>query len=103
MRSGQSKGVLHIVRPHAMRKCLLPRLWFLGLSVTTLLLPGFAPGANAPIRALLITGGCCHDYAKQKDILKNGLMERANIVVEQIHTDDNSTHPPLALLGNPDY
>ena len=22
-----------------------------------------------PIRALLVIGGCCHDYAKQKDLL----------------------------------
>ena len=27
---------------------------------------------SKPLRVLLITGGCCHDYAKQKDILKKG-------------------------------
>jgi hypothetical protein len=57
----------------------------------------------APLRVLLITGGCCHDYAKQKDILKNGLEARAHVVVTQVHTDDKSTKPPLAILGNPDY
>lgn len=56
-----------------------------------------------PIRALLITGGCCHDYAAQKDILKSGIEARAHIVVDQIHTDDKSTAPPLAILGNPEY
>jgi hypothetical protein len=56
-----------------------------------------------PLRALLITGGCCHDYAKQKDILKQGIEARANVVVDQIHTADSSTKPPLAILGNPDY
>jgi hypothetical protein len=56
-----------------------------------------------PLRVLLITGGCCHDYAKQKDILKKGLEARANVVVEQIHTDDKSTKPPLPIYGNPDY
>jgi hypothetical protein len=59
--------------------------------------------APKPLRILLLTGGCCHDYAKQKDILKAGLEERANVVVDQIHTDDPSTKPPLAILGNPDY
>ena len=63
----------------------------------------FTATAAQPIRALLITGGCCHEYAKQKDVLKQGLESRANIVVDQIHTDDKSTHPPLAILGNPDY
>lgn len=57
----------------------------------------------APLKALLITGGCCHDYAKQKDILKTGLEKRINITIDQIHTDDKSTKPPLAILGNPDY
>jgi len=65
--------------------------------------PGPAFAAPNPIRVLLITGGCCHDYAHQKDILKKGITERANVVIEQIHTDDTSTHPPLAILGNPDY
>ncbi len=56
-----------------------------------------------PLRALLITGGCCHDYAKQKDILKQGLEARANVVVDQIHSDSGATKPPLAIYGNPDY
>ena len=56
-----------------------------------------------PLRALLLTGGCCHDYGKQKDLLKQGLEARANIVVDQIHTDDKSTKPPLSIHGNPDY
>jgi len=61
------------------------------------------PLAAAPLRVLLITGGCCHDYAHQKDILKHGVEERANVTVEQIHTDDSTTHPPLPILGHPDY
>src|SRR5688572_29593848 len=56
-----------------------------------------------PLRALLITGGCCHDYANQKEILKKGLETRINVVVDQIHTDDKSTKPPLAILGKSDY
>ncbi len=56
-----------------------------------------------PVRVLLITGGCCHDYAKQKDILKRGLEARANVVVDQIHSENSSTKPPLPIYGNPDY
>jgi len=65
--------------------------------------PVVAADPPKPLRALLITGGCCHDYAAQKDILKKGIEERALIVVDQVHTDDKSTKPPLAILGNPDY
>lgn len=56
-----------------------------------------------PLRALLITGGCCHDYANQKEILKKGVEARANVIVDQIHSADASTKPPLAIFGNPDY
>ena len=66
----------------------------------------FSPAHAAdqkPLRLLLITGGCCHDYANQKEILKKGLEARINVVVDQIHTDDKSTRPPLAILGKTDY
>ncbi len=56
-----------------------------------------------PLKVLLITGGCCHDYAKQKDILKKGIEERINAEVTQIHSDDKGTKPPLAIFGNADY
>jgi hypothetical protein len=59
--------------------------------------------ATAPLRVLLITGGCCHDYTVQKDILKAGIEERANVVIDQIHSADTTTKPPLAILGNPNY
>jgi len=64
-------------------------------------------GEIKSLRALLITGGCCHDYARQKDILKKGLEERANIIVDQIHTEipagASATKPPLPIYRNADY
>jgi type 1 glutamine amidotransferase len=75
--------------------------------IAAALVIGLAPltrGADTkPLKVMLITGGCCHDYPKQKDILKKGIEERANAVVDQIHTDDKSTKPPLPIYGNPDY
>ena len=56
-----------------------------------------------PLRILLITGGCCHDYAKQKDILKEGIEKRLHAEVVQVHTDDKSVKPPLAIYGDPEY
>jgi hypothetical protein len=79
----------------------------IGGSMLGLLLAGSTAkvaGADVkPLRVLLITGGCCHDYANQKEILKKGLEERANVTVDQVHTADGSTRPPLAILGHPDY
>ncbi len=56
-----------------------------------------------PLKALLLTGGCCHDYAAQKDMLKKGIEARANVVVDQIHVDDASNKPAFPIYGNPDY
>jgi type 1 glutamine amidotransferase len=56
-----------------------------------------------PLKVMLITGGCCHDYKKQTEILKKGLEERINATVDQIHVDDGSTKPALPIYGNPDY
>jgi len=66
----------------------------------------FAPVAkaeDAPLKALLIAGGCCHDYAAQKGLLKEGIESRANIKVDVIYTDDTSTAPPISIYGNADY
>jgi hypothetical protein len=62
-----------------------------------------AQEAVKPLKALLITGGCCHDYAHQKDILKQGLEARANVTVDIIYVDDDSTRPALPIYGHPDY
>lgn len=56
-----------------------------------------------PLKALLLTGGCCHDYKTQKDIIKKGIESRANIVIDQIHTDNGSTKPDLPIYGMPEY
>jgi len=56
-----------------------------------------------PLKVMLITGGCCHDYKAQTGILKKGLEERANIAVTEVHVDDGSTKPPLPIYGVPDY
>jgi hypothetical protein len=65
--------------------------------------PASAADAPKPLKILLITGGCCHDYAKQKDILKKGIEARANAQVDIIFVADDSTHPQLPIYGKPDY
>ncbi len=84
-----------------MKKHLLPLILLTGL---TLLAPvSRAADAPKPLKIMLLTGGCCHDYKKQKDILKAGLEARAHCVVEQIHVDDGSTKPRLPIYGNSEY
>lgn len=62
-----------------------------------------AADAPKPLKALLIAGGCCHDYAAQKDILKDGLEKRANIKVDIIYSPDTTVTPKFSFYGNPDY
>lgn len=49
-----------------------------------------APEAK-PLKALLVLGGCCHDYKTQKDILEAGIEARTNIDVEVCYSADTST------------
>jgi type 1 glutamine amidotransferase len=83
-------------------------LFALALFVTALSglsAPAFAgaAAAPAPLRILLIAGGCCHDYANQKDILKKGLEERANVVVDIIYSASTTTRTEFAEYANPDW
>jgi hypothetical protein len=82
-------------------------LWFRNLVVAASFLFAIfvskAADAPKPLKLLLVTGGCCHDYAAQKDILKKGLEARANVTLDIVYSDDTSTKPPLPILGNPDY
>jgi type 1 glutamine amidotransferase len=59
------------------------------------LLAAFVGTAHAqepkPIKALLVLGGCCHDYAKQKDILKEGISTRAHIEITIAYDSDKGT------------
>jgi type 1 glutamine amidotransferase len=62
-----------------------------------------AEDSPKPLKALLVIGGCCHDYAQQKDLLKHGIESRANVTVDIIFSADANTHPALSIYGNPDY
>ena len=62
-----------------------------------------ASHAAEPLKALLITGGCCHDYAKQHEIIAKGIQSRANVQVDVIWTDDKSTNPPLPIYDKVDW
>lgn len=56
-----------------------------------------------PIKALLIAGGCCHDYAEQHKIISKGIQERANVRVDVLWTPDQSVDPPFDFFKDPDW
>jgi type 1 glutamine amidotransferase len=56
-----------------------------------------------PIRALLILGGCCHDYARQKDILARGISARAHVEWTVAYDPDSSTRHQHPVYARPDW
>jgi Uncharacterized protein conserved in bacteria len=57
-----------------------------------------------PLRALLITGGCCHDYTAQKKILTEGISQRANVAWTIIHEGDNEgKNHKFGIYEKPDW
>ena len=71
---------------------------------------GLAPPAPAdqPLKALLVTGGCCHDYEAQHRILFEGIQARANVRVDVVFYRSNPTDPigvtanlPMPIFRDP--
>ncbi len=56
-----------------------------------------------PLKALLIAGGCCHDYAHQQAALCKGIQARANVQVDVYWTDNSTTAPILPLYEGLDW
>ncbi|HSU55412.1 MAG TPA: ThuA domain-containing protein [Candidatus Dormibacteraeota bacterium] len=72
------------------------------VSVTLLITSGVV--AAEPLRALMITGGCCHDYAAQKKILSEGISARANVTWTIIHEGDSgSRDTKFSIYEKPDW
>jgi type 1 glutamine amidotransferase len=64
--------------------------------------PGVEQGPK-PIRALLVIGGCCHDYARQKDLLTKGISARANVQWAISYDPDKGTKHLNPVYNNPDW
>jgi type 1 glutamine amidotransferase len=62
-----------------------------------------AQPAVKPIKALLVIGGCCHDYKNQKDILIKGLRARANVDVTLAYDTDTTKKHLNPIYNNPDW
>jgi putative heme-binding domain-containing protein len=74
------------------------------LTAIALLTPHAARGEDVkPIRALLITGGCCHDYAEQKKILTEGTAARINIEWTIAHQGGSATNSRIPIYVDPNW
>lgn len=62
-----------------------------------------AKAAVKPLKALMITGGCCHDYNKQKVIVPAGISQRANVEWEIVHEGGSGRNHKVSVYSKPDW
>jgi type 1 glutamine amidotransferase len=60
-------------------------------------------GSTRPLRALLITGGCCHDYERQKQILSEGVSARAKVEWTVVHETSTAKDHRVSVYEKPDW
>lgn len=84
---------------------MLPRTpWLAGLFAVTLsVLSSSVATAAAPLKALLITGGCCHNYAFQSQALTEGISRTAAVDWTVINEGGRGTRAQIPLYDNPDW
>ncbi len=63
----------------------------------------YAQAKKAPLKVLLIAGGCCHDYEKQTQFLKAGIEERINAEVTVDFNPDKSTNAVFKSYESDDW
>lgn len=63
--------------------------------------------APRPVKVLIVSGGCCHDYPRQRAVLERALKERMPAEVSHVYHDprpgEKATRPALPIYGNPGY
>ncbi len=59
--------------------------------------------APAPLKVLLVAGGCCHDYAQQSKILKAGIEERLHAEVTVEFNPSKGTDATFPIYQSADW
>jgi len=61
------------------------------------------PAGPEPLKVLMVTGGCCHDYNNQKDLLAAGLGARINAAFTVVHEGGDSRDHKISIFADPDW
>ncbi len=80
----------------SLRRSYFGSLLALGLLLAANGAASAAEGEAKPLRGLLISGGCCHDYPRQDKIIAEGVSQRANIVWDVISESTGKDHKSSA-------
>jgi len=65
-------------------------------------LAGRAADSAQPLRALMVCGGCCHDYLNQKTILSEGISNRIHVQFTIVHEGNDRTNR-VSIYEKPDW
>ena len=60
-------------------------------------------GGTKPLRALLVTGGCCHNYKLQSEKLTNAVSRLVRTEWTVVNEGGNGTRAQISLYDNPDW
>ena len=76
----------------------------LACGVATTALLGLAAAEETPLKALIITGGCCHDYSYQTESIQKALKDR-NVAVEWtvVNEGGKGTEAQIDLYNDPNW
>lgn len=76
----------------------------LRFALVAIALPALALAAPAkPLRALLVTGGCCHDYELQKTALIDGAKKFADIAWTVVNEGGKGTEAEIPLYNDANW
>lgn len=84
-----------------MKRLALLSLWIFAAVVPTH--AASTPAPAAPVRALLITGGCCHDYPLQTRLLTEAAKAHGPIEWTVVNEGGNGTRAMIPLYDKPDW
>ncbi len=59
--------------------------------------------SGAPLQALIVTGGCCHNYLYQTFALGSGVQKVANVDFEVVNVGGRGTEAMIPLYNDPDW
>lgn len=84
-------------------KSILPVTLLLAVFSLTRAQDAVEKAAPAPLKVLLVAGGCCHDYATQTKLLKAGIEQRLNAEVTVEFNPSKSTGTKFAIYESADW
>ena len=81
----------------------LPRPALLLLAISVLATSVVNAADKPKLKGLLITGGCCHDYDNQKQIIAEGLGQRMSIGFDVIHEGGTGREHKVSVYSEPGW